>query len=133
MKQIFFIKTRRESTGTNDFITEISNEFSLDDEDNLQGYAWLIAFLNGTIEVGYQAPEDIMLESVPIKYLDYLSSGLTSSVYKGEFDFKHLDNHRLINKNCFIIKRFKSKEYYNEELRIMNLIAKNKYNNASYC
>ena len=57
-----------------------------------------------------------MFESMNIKYLEYLSSGLTSSVYKGEFMNKKIDH-------GFVIKQFKNNEYFEQELKIMKLIS----------
>jgi serine/threonine protein kinase len=113
----------RSSNFNDQFSSCISNSFSLNQPGCFEGYLYLIAFLNGSIDCGYESPPEIMFKSMNINYLEYLSSGLTSSVYKGEFMDKKTDR-------SFVIKQFNNKDYFDQELKIMNLISKSKNKNA---
>ena len=56
--EILFLKMTRNSTFIDQFSVCISNSFSLNQPECLEGYLHLIAFLNGSIDCGYKsAPE----------------------------------------------------------------------------
>lgn len=122
LNQILFIKANRSSTINTNY--SISHSFSLNDKDNHEGYSFLIAFLNGSIDCGYQSLPELQFNSMPIKCMEYLSAGLTASVYKGEFK-----ENQILTKD-FVIKQFKSEDFYDQELKIMNLISKSENNKA---
>jgi len=81
----------------------------LNQPECFEGYLYLIAFLNGSIDCGYESSPEIIFESMNVNYLEFLSSGLTSSVYKGEFMNKKIDH-------GFVIKQFNNGEYFEQEL-----------------
>lgn len=103
LNQILFIKANRSSTINTNY--SISHSFSLNDKDNHEGYSFLIAFLNGSIDCGYQSLPELQFNSMPIKCMEYLSAGLTASVYKGVFTgnqtFSSLNNLKV---KTFMIK-----------------------------
>jgi len=114
--EIVFLKMTRHSDFNGQFSACISSSFSLNQTGCHEGYLYLIAFLNGTIDCGYESPPQIMFKSMNIKYLKYLSSGLTASVYKGEFMNKKSDQ-------SFVVNQFNKEVYFNQEFEIMKLIS----------